>query len=336
MATRQQAIEYLKQLGYSSPDEQEIQTAMKSTEAGKLDAAGTSLKGTMEGTLETGGGVAPTGQERTLPTETPSNLSSFRSLLRKITEKYSTASAMTGLGATTGALGVKPEAISGRSLAGIVDFVKEQAKPKIADIYTSTIEMLDSQQKQAQTQLNTLISQKALSRLNDEQLAKLSSVSGMDFDYLNSLKEVQIEEEKKPKSFSIVKKEGRNVRVGFDDMGNIVSETDLGLAKKEGETIYTEKTIPPALRQDIIDTLTDKEGAKSLERELSLIDMIKLFPNVDRELLQDYRDQFYDYESMKKEIDIEERTMPENVGKLGKLGYNKYGEKSWFNFWDWE
>jgi hypothetical protein len=106
-------------------------------------------------------------------------------------------------------------------------------------------------------------------------------------------------------------------------------------AEEDGE-IYTEKNIPPTLIQDVIDTLTDKEGAKSLGRELSLIDMIKLFPNVDRELLQDYMDEFYDYEQLQEDIEMEEKVSPENEENVGKFGYNKYGEKSWFNFWDWE
>ncbi|MDD2904129.1 MAG: hypothetical protein PHU44_17015, partial [Syntrophales bacterium] len=104
----------------------------------------------------------------------------------------------------------------------------------------------------------------------------------------------------------------------------------------EDDTIYTEKNIPPTLIQDVIDTLTDKEGAKSLGRELSLIDMIKLFPNVDRKLLQDYMDEFYDYEQLQEDIEMEEKVSPENEENVGKFGYNKYGEKSWFNFWDWE
>ena len=81
------------------------------------------------------------------------------------------------------------------------------------------------------------------------------------------------------------------------------------------EIIYNEKTIKPELRQDVIDTLTDKEGAKTLGRELTLLDMIRLFPNVDQELLQDYMDQFYDYEELVKE---------EKGGE---------GEKKWWQFW---
>ena len=85
------------------------------------------------------------------------------------------------------------------------------------------------------------------------------------------------------------------------------------LYEGEKETIYNEKTITPVLRQDIIDTLTDKKGAKVMGKELTLLDMIKLFPNVDKQTLEDYMDKFYDYEELIKE--------EETTGK------------SWWQFW---
>src|SRR3990167_3106420 len=104
---------------------------------------------------------------------------------------------------------------------------------------------------------------------------------------------------------------------GYDLMGTLGSaETgyysqwynpatkDLKVARIEGTgmtpdtVIVGEKDLTPDLRNSIIDTLSNKEGAKSLGKELSLLDMIRLFPEVNRETLQDYMNEFYDYESL--------------------------------------
>ena len=64
------------------------------------------------------------------------------------------------------------------------------------------------------------------------------------------------------------------------------------------EVIYTDKDIPGELRQSVLDTLADKEGAKKLGKELTLANMMTLFPEVNRETLQSYMDEFYDYETL--------------------------------------
>lgn len=86
-----------------------------------------------------------------------------------------------------------------------------------------------------------------------------------------------------------------------------------GLPQKEGE-IYSDKNIPGKIRQSLIDTLSDKEGAKTLGRELTIKDLIGLFPEVDRETLQSYMDDYYDYESL-----ISENEDSKN--------------KPWYQFW---
>lgn len=67
---------------------------------------------------------------------------------------------------------------------------------------------------------------------------------------------------------------------------------------------YTSITIPQKIKQDLISTLTDKEGAKTLGRELTLIDLITLFPEVEKDTLKDYMNEFYDYESLIAEKEI--------------------------------
>ena len=90
---------------------------------------------------------------------------------------------------------------------------------------------------------------------------------------------------------------GRLKRQVLDPMtGRVISETDLG--EKGEDKTYTDKTLPGRIRQDIISTLTDKEGAKELGKELKLTDLMTIFPEVDRETLQSYMDDFYDYETL--------------------------------------
>ena len=75
--------------------------------------------------------------------------------------------------------------------------------------------------------------------------------------------------------------------------------------------IYTDKNIPPSLRQDLIDTLTDEEGLKTFGKPLELTDLMRMFPNVERNTLQDYLDRF-----------------------LVEVEYEKpEGEKKWWQFW---
>ena len=188
--------------------------------------------GGLGGTLKTGGGV-DVSRAKELPTFQADKLSTFKNLLKSVSERYTRESMATGLPSAMGTLGVSPEQISGRNLAGIVDFIKGQVTPSISDIYKSTIDLLESSRTSAEKQLNILISQNALTRLTDEQLAKLSNMSGMDFEYLAGIKQSQEAEEKKPKSFQIIERGGRKVRLGFDAMGNIVSETDIGPAFEE-------------------------------------------------------------------------------------------------------
>ena len=82
---------------------------------------------------------------------------------------------------------------------------------------------------------------------------------------------------------------------------------------------YTDKNMPPAIRQEIIDVFNDKEGAIELGKELTLTDLIGLFPEVERETLREYMDEFYDYETLTAEEEEGEGLWQ--------------GIKSWFQFW---
>lgn len=212
--------------GYRSGDPNLIYPGEKLTIGGE---ASSQLRG-LGGTLEKGGGVSPTGQERTLPTATD-NLSIFQDLIKRVTERYARESTATGLQAGMETLGVKPEDISGRNLAGIVDFVKGESVPGMSDIYKSTVDLLENSKNQAEKQLSTLISTGGLLKINDEHLTKLSSMAGWDYESLLGIKASLEAELLKPKSFQTIEEAGRKVRIGFDDMGNIVSRTDIGEAE---------------------------------------------------------------------------------------------------------
>jgi len=86
-----------------------------------------------------------------------------------------------------------------------------------------------------------------------------------------------------------------------------------GTGEAPDQKIVGEKDLTPDLRNSIIDTLTDKEGAKKLGRGLTILDMIRLFPEVERETLGEYLNEFYDYEGLVAEEEV--------------------GGKSWWQFW---
>ena len=212
--------------------------------------------GGLGGTLKEGGGVAGA-ETKELPTFQADKISTFQNLLKRISERYARESTATGLPSAMGTLGVSPEQISGRSLAGIVDFVKGQVTPGISDIYKSTIDLLESSRTSAERQLNILISQNALTQLSDSQLAKLSNMSGMDFEYLMGIKKAQEAKAKEPKSFAYVEEGGRKIRLGFDEMGSIVSKTDIGAVSAK---TFSWANMTPSTKQDIVAWLTKQEG----------------------------------------------------------------------------
>ena len=54
--------------------------------------------------------------------------------------------------------------------------------------------------------------------------------------------------------------------------------------------VYTEKTVPGEIRQSIMDTINDAETTNT---ELNIESMMTMFPEVDKETLQSYLDEFY-------------------------------------------
>ena len=191
----------------------------KNLPIGAILPAKQSSNGSLEGTLN----GTESDSTKQLPTSSADNLTIFSNLLKTVSKRAATNANANGMSAT----GVDTTKVSGGTLAGVIDFVKNQKTTGIKDIYKSTTELLDNQQKQAQEQIKTLTDSGAIGDLTDSALSKLASASGMDYDTLVAIKKTAKEDSIKPVSFSEVTRNGKKVRLGFDKNGNIVSETDL-------------------------------------------------------------------------------------------------------------
>jgi len=189
---------------------------------------GDSQGGDLGGTLPP---AQPTGTTGKALPETPSdNLSVFRNLLRTVSERAGQEATATGVAS----MGFEPSRVSGGTLAGIVNFIKGQKTQGVADIYKSTTDLLDSQQKQAQDQLQILVNSNALGDLTDSALSKLSVISGADYDFLDSIRKQQQKEKSEPAYFNNVTRKGIEYRVGYDKAGNEISATPTGADPKKG------------------------------------------------------------------------------------------------------
>ena len=139
------------------------------------DKTGQSLKGTLA-----------------LPEESPpamDKISIFKDLVQEITAKAAQKSKISGMQD----LGFEPSKVPGSTFANIMKTVREQKTRGIADIYTSTINLIDEQEQrrqelvkmqkdQAYKQLNLLSQNNALANLDDNSLRRLAIQSEMDFD----------------------------------------------------------------------------------------------------------------------------------------------------------
>ena len=189
-----------------------------------IPTTGVGLDKTLPAGDSTGGVDAGNAIDKTLPSTAPDNLTIFGNLLKTVSQRAASEANANGMSVT----GINPSAISGGTLSGIVDFIKNQKGSGIQDIYKSTADFLTTQQDQAQAQLKLLVDSGGIANLTDSALAKLASASGMSFDLLVGVRDAKKVDNTKPVSFSEVTRSGKKVRLGFDKDGNIVSTTDLG------------------------------------------------------------------------------------------------------------
>jgi hypothetical protein len=197
------------------------------------------------------------------------------------------------------------------------------------EIINAQISLLEGDLAQAQTNANYI-----KNLMIDPDTAQFIAKAGITLN--DTPEEVNKKMSEQSNRDQITEYKNSLIAQGYEYVPYSAGRTDLVSFQVGGQTlyfkapasatkavVYTEKDLPAEIRQDIIDTLQDKEGAKSLGREMTITDLIALFPDVSRETLQDYLDQFYDYEELIKE-----------EGENNGFGYSKTGEKSWFNFWD--
>lgn len=189
-----------------------------------IPTTGVGLEKTLPAGDSTGGVDIGNPADKTLPATAPDNLTIFGNLLKTVSQRAASEANANGMSVT----GINPSAISGGTLSGIVDFIKNQKGGGIQDIYKSTADFLTTQQDQAQAQLKLLVDSGGIANLTDSALAKLASASGMSFDFLVGVRDAKKVDSTKPVSFSEVTRNGKKVRLGFDKNGNIVSTTDLG------------------------------------------------------------------------------------------------------------
>lgn len=138
--------------------------------------------GSLGGSLNTG-----VTEEKTLPSTSLDKLGMFREVLRTITATAAQEAKASGAKALPEGM-LKPEQVSGNTFAGILNLVSQEKTRGIKDIYTSTVDMIENSKKQAQTQLNTLISTGAIKDLDDKMLTELSTLTDYPVEYLKTIR----------------------------------------------------------------------------------------------------------------------------------------------------
>jgi len=73
------------------------------------------------------------------------------------------------------------------------------------------------------------------------------------------------------------------------ELGRLASQIKPKATGTAGK-VYNAKTIPGSIRQSVIDTMDD---AETTGQDLTIESMMSMFPEVDKETLQSYLDEFY-------------------------------------------
>ena len=209
----------------------------------------------LAGTLQTGGGAGTTAQGKELPETGVDRLTSFRDVLKQMSNLVGRESSAVGM-EKLGGLGLEPSKVSGATMGGLAEFIRSQTTTPISDIYKSTIDLLNEQQQRAQKQLELLISSDGIADLTDQALAKLSNMSGMDYEYLTGIRSQKQKEKKSEVSFWTGNIGGEQVRIGFDKTGKEVSRTVLGKAGEGG----TWEQVSTTLKESIVNWMTAQPG----------------------------------------------------------------------------
>jgi hypothetical protein len=129
-------------------------------------------------------------ENKTLPAENVDNLTAFRSVLQSVSQRYNQNAKASGMGGVMKTLGAENQPMSGSSLADIVKFVKS-GTGGISDIYKSTTDLLDKQEKAANDQLQMMISTGAIADADDATLQRLANSANVPLSYLEQVRTVK-------------------------------------------------------------------------------------------------------------------------------------------------
>jgi len=164
-------------------------------------------------TLETGGE-----EDKTLPSLPVDKLSMFGDVLKMVTQRAAKqATARGGKALPEGML--KPSQVSGGTFADILGFVGEQKTRGIADIYESTVKMIDDSRTRAKDQLQMLVSTGAIAKLDDGTLKRLSDLADFDFEYLKSIRTIKKEQAEDPSKMTDLGRVGNLNKFLSDKIG---------------------------------------------------------------------------------------------------------------------
>jgi len=139
-----------------------------------------------------GGSIAKE-EEKTLPNQQPDRLSVFGDVLKMVTERAAKDSMSRGGEALPEGM-LKPEQMSGGSFADVMKLTTEQKSRGIADIYESTMQMVEDTKTKADKQLTMLINTGAIAELDSNALQGLADLTSYPLDYLQAMKKVAISE----------------------------------------------------------------------------------------------------------------------------------------------
>ena len=196
-----------------------------------------------ERTNATGGSIqypSAGSADRTLPdASTADRMSSFQTMLKKITDrvKADTGSAMYSQMAGKG---FDPTKVSGGTLADVTNYINNYGQNPLNDSYKATMEWAKESLEKSQANIKMLVDSGAITNIDDKTLALLANSSGIDYEILLGVRESKKLEAKQPSSFTVVEKADGKYRVGFDKMGNIVSQTKIAELTSDNDSAITD------------------------------------------------------------------------------------------------
>jgi len=176
-----------KQYGTTTNELMSLNPTIK--DPNKIFAGATLNLPELAGTLETGGE-----KEKTLPTQPVDKLSMFGDVLKMVTNRAAKESIAKGGEAFPEGM-LKPEQVSGGSFADVLNLTAQQKTRGIADIYKSTVKMIEDSRTRANDQLQMLVTTGGITKLDDGTLQRLADMTDFEFDYLKGIQTAKQQEQ---------------------------------------------------------------------------------------------------------------------------------------------